>query len=486
MTKSRTLWPKVSPAFVEKNLTGHKILGLAVAAVLYLVCLSGTVTVFYIDIQAWETANLATVTTLKPEGVAAAMTDARTYIPAGSKDTGIYVYTPTSDLHRLTVQAGDQVRGYDGDGRYIGRAEHPVTDALTELHYYLHLPSSFGMIVVGISGVAMLALILGGLLAHPRILKDAFLWRLNGTPRVNRADLHNRIGVWASPFHIVLALTGALIGLSQIVVLIVAAGFFHGDTSAASAPLFGTPPAAVTAGQVSRASIVAALTTLQRDHPDAAPDYISLDNLGSDHESLSVSAEIKNRLVYGDEFVFSADGRLQGIQRMSQGNLGKQIYASMYKLHFGSFGGVWVRWAYVLLGAGLCLICTTGIDIWLLKSAQKGRAYPGLHRVWIAFVWAAPTAMAIAALMTLMVSVPYVPVFWGIAVVQSLLGLAGRSQTEVSTINRCVLAVSLLALVVGHVFRFGLLSFSTGLGVNLSLFVLAVALLASGLIKSGR
>ena len=57
MTKSRTIWPKMSAAFVAQNLTGHKILGLAAAAVLYLICLSGTATVFYSDIERWETAN---------------------------------------------------------------------------------------------------------------------------------------------------------------------------------------------------------------------------------------------------------------------------------------------------------------------------------------------------------------------------------------------------------------------------------------------
>ena len=62
MTKSRTLWPKVSAAFVAQNLTGHKILGLATAAILYLICLSGTATVFYIDLERWETANAGKTT----------------------------------------------------------------------------------------------------------------------------------------------------------------------------------------------------------------------------------------------------------------------------------------------------------------------------------------------------------------------------------------------------------------------------------------
>ena len=473
MSKSRTLWPKVPAAFVESTLTGHKILGLIAAAVLYLICLSGTVTVFYTDTQAWETPNLPAVAALKPEGVAAAIADGRAHLPK-TPGASIYVYTPTPDFHRLSVQVGKTVRGYDGDGRYVGDASHPVTDALTELHYQLHLPSTIGFVLVGIFGVAMLALIVGGLLAHPRIFKDAFLWRLNGTPRLNRADLHNRIGVWASPFHIVIALSGALIGLSSILSLVAATGMFHGDTNKASAALFGTPPAELKSGQVTSAAIVTALTTLKHDYPDARPNFIGIENVGTDHEALTVNAEIRDRLVYGDEFTFAADGRLRDAHYMSKGAAGKQIYASLYKLHFGSFGGVWVRWAYLLLGAGLCLICTTGIDIWLLKSAQKGKPYPLLHRVWTGFVWAVPFAMAAAALLTIAAAVPYVPVFWGVTVVASLFGLAARTPEQVSKIGRLAFAASLLALVAVHTVHFGAVAWSTGLGVNLSLLVLAI------------
>ncbi len=477
MTGSRTLWPKVPAAFVEKNLTGHKILGLVAAAVLYLICLSGTATVFYTDMQDWETPGLPAVTALKPEGVAAAITDARAHIARADAGSPIYVYTPTSDFHRLTVQAGKTVRGYDGDGRFAGIASHPVTDAITELHYDLHLPSTLGFIVVGLGGVVILALVIGGFTAHPRLLKDAFLWRLNGTPRVNRADLHNRIGVWASPFHIVIALSGALIGLSQVLTLVAAIGFYHGDTTAASAPLFGPSAVASGQGQVTPAAIVAALATIHRDVPDATPNFIGINAPGSGHETLDVNALIKDRLVYGDEFHFTADGRLEAAVLLSKGPAGQQIFASLYKLHFGSFGGVWVQWAYLVLGAGLTLICTTGVDIWLLKSAQKGRPWPRLHRVWTAFVWAAPTALAIAALVTLTAHFPYVPVFWLTIAALTLAGLAGRTYTKVSKIGRCTLAASLLALVAAHALRFGMLAFTAGLGVNLSLLALAMALL---------
>lgn len=478
MSKSRTLWPKMSAAFVAQNLTGHKILGLATAAVLYLICLSGTATVFYSDIERWETAGVPEAGAFNAKAVARAMTDVRQHIPSDNKETVIYAATPTPDYPRLVAGIGEDVRVYDAQGNYGGSGNHPATHGLTELHYQFHLPSTIGLIFVGITGIAMMALILGGLLAHPRLLKDAFLWRLNSTPRINRADLHNRIGVWASPFHIVIALTGALIGLSQVFLLVTALTFHKGDTVAAFAPVYPDIAAQNRGkthdGQVTPDAIIRALATIKTSHPTVNPNYVMINDVGTDHETLSVNAEIPNRLVYGDEWEFDAKGNLAGQQHLSDGAAGQQVYASLYRLHFGNFGGLWVRWAYVLFGAGLCLICTTGMDIWLLKSAQKGRPYPRLHKVWTAFVWGAPVALTLATLTTLTATLPFVPVFWGLTVVLSLAGLLAASQVILSKIGRYLFAGSLLLLVAGHVVRSGANSFSqAALGLNMTMLVLA-------------
>ncbi len=314
----KSIWPKVPAAFVDTNLTGHKILGLVTAAVLYLISLSGTATVFYIDIERWETAKLTEVQHFSPQAVATAIGDMRQHATKGA--FSINVTTPTPDYPRLSLTAGDEhARVYDADGRYSGPGDHPAMTGLTELHYYLHLPTTFGMIVVGLGGLAMLALIVGGLLAHPRIFRDAFVWRLNSTPRINRGDLHNRIGVWASPFHIVIALTGALIGLSQIFVLVSALAFNNGDTGKAFSALYPDISSKAHAGQMSDAAIVKALTTFTAGHPEIHPNYIMVSNLGSDHESLNVSAEIADRLVYGDNWEFDGKGNPVGRLHLADG-----------------------------------------------------------------------------------------------------------------------------------------------------------------------
>ncbi len=473
MRARRPPWPKVSAAFVQQNLTGHKILGLAVCALLYLICLSGTMTVFYLDLQRWE-AGRAPDAVFTPQGVAAALTDARAYQPKGT--TALTASTPTHDAPRLTVGAGAVHRAYDSAGRYAGPAETPATDGLTALHYDLHLPV-VGLTVVGLGGIAIAALLIGGLLAHPRIFKDAFLWRPRAGARLNRSDLHNRMGVWASPFHLAIAVTGALIGLAQIVVLVAGLSFYKGDTTAAGVPLFGDQTVKTAEGRMGPAELATAFRTLKQGFSDAEPNYVSLNNLGSDHESLTVWADIPDRLAYGEAFEFDGKGHLVARHHLTDGSLGKQAYASLYRLHFGSFGGIWVRWAYTALGMGLTLLCTTGMDIWLLKAAQKGRPHPRLHRFWTGFVWGAPVAIAAAAGLTAHWPNAFAAAFWGTLAVLAVGGLCLKSVEQASIVGRRLLAASLLALVADHALRFG--------GIGATTWAVDVALLATALLSAG-
>lgn len=482
MTHNRPIWPKAAAAFVQKNLTGHKILGLAFAGLLYLICLSGAATVFYQTLQLWETAG-APDAAFSAQGVAAAIADGRLRQPKGA--VSLSASLPTPDLPRLTVMAGETHLAYDGAGRFAGKTGAPATDGLCALHYELNIPGVAGLILVGIGGVAIVALLIGGLLAHPRIFKDAFVWRFRAGARLNRSDLHNRVGVWASPFHLAIGLTGALIGLSQVILLVAGLTFYKGDLTAAAAPLYGDMSAKTVAGRMDATALTAAFDALRRDFPGARPSYLTLNHLNTDHESLTVWADMPDRLVYAEQFEFDGKGRLSARHHLDDGALGKQVYSSLYRVHFGAFGGVWILWAWCLLGFGLTAICATGMDIWLLKSAQKGKSHPRLHRLWVGFVWAAPAAMCAAALASLIAGAPFAAVFWPALALISVAAVALPTAALASIVGRATLAALLLMLIGAHIARFGAASGAgAALWVNLSLLAIALTCLLSTLKKA--
>jgi uncharacterized iron-regulated membrane protein len=100
---------------------------------------------------------------------------------------------------------------------------------------------------------------------------------------------------------------------------------------------------------------------------------------------------------------------------MADGRLGQQAASSTYSLHFGDYGGLTVKLAYVLFGGALTGICGTGVSIWLGKRRRRGHHEPRLARMWDAIIWGTPTALGVtlAARLVFGNSVPFAALFWG-------------------------------------------------------------------------
>ena len=241
--RKRLLLP---PDFVRAMLAGHSALGLAFAALIYVVCLSGTLAVFAYEFQRWEQPDGPTVRgSVSPETVAAALAAGYAQALADNSAHDMFILAPALTGSRLIVSYHDHQTGVEGswladaEGRLVMRAKAPWTEFLTHLHINLHLPRTWGMFIVGLTGVALLSSLVSGLLSHPRIFKDAFALRWGGSKRLQEADLHNRLGVWGLPFHIAVSLTGALLGLATLIVGVLALAAYEGDSEKAFATLLG-------------------------------------------------------------------------------------------------------------------------------------------------------------------------------------------------------------------------------------------------------
>ena len=283
----------------------------------------------------------------------------------------------------------------DANGTPDRPEAHAWTEFMLFLHMYLHLPPVLGLLVVGGLGAMLAALAITGLAAHPRIFRDAFRLRLRGGGQLARADLHNRLGVWLLPFTLALAFTGAAIGLGQIVFLSVASERYGGDPEAVYAPLFGAhPPHDATPAPLARAD--RAVAWMAEHHPEHRITYVTLEEPMTAGQQIEVLADHERRLIYGETYRFDGDGNFVGKVGLSDGPAGQQAVASVYKLHFGSFGGVFVEIAYLLFGLALCAVTATGMTIWLMKRRARGLASPRLESFWAVVVWGSPLALLLA------------------------------------------------------------------------------------------
>ncbi|MDE0405240.1 MAG: PepSY-associated TM helix domain-containing protein [Nitrospira sp.] len=231
---------KASRKFVERALSGHSSLGLATAAFLYLLTVSGIISVFNHELQRWEQPGAPELVPISPQAAErAAISTLAIQQPPTSH---FFIQLPTDDLPRVVLTTDTRAVFADGSGTIVAEESHPWTQFVLDLHYYLHLPEKIGLTVVGMLGVMLLGSLISGFLAHPSIFRDAFAFRFSGSARLAQADLHNRLSVWTSPFHISIALTGAILGLASMTAFTIATLDHAGNTEAVFAPVFGEEP----------------------------------------------------------------------------------------------------------------------------------------------------------------------------------------------------------------------------------------------------
>ena len=400
---------------VRKGLDAHSAIGLVCCALLYLICATGTAVVLYEEWQRFEQPDAPEMTGIAPAAVQQGIENVLAAESDRDTTTHLYVHMPTEALPRTTITTDTQAFHVDADGAIVVPEENAWAEFLLALHYRLNLPAVYGMTLVGAFGAMIVALSISGIVAHPRIFRDAFRLRARRRDDVATVDWHNRLAVWSLPFALAIALTGAMIGLFYVSGGSMAASAYGGDSEAAIAPIFGAEAEAdLTPAPV--ADAVPALTYMAREYPDVTPYYVILHDPRTAGQHVQIVGEHERRLIFGEYYAFGPQGEFHGTAGMADGTVGQQLAASTYNLHFGNYGGLPVKIAYIVFGLALTVVVATGTFIWLNKRARQGRPAPRLAAAWWGMVYGVPIALAATFIARLAIgnTAPFVALFWGV------------------------------------------------------------------------
>lgn len=452
----------LAPDFVRAMLAGHSALGLAFAALIYVVCLTGTLSVFLHDFRRWEQPDAPRVTVApSPEMVGSVLATAYAEAARHAAVPDIFVSWDGRLTPHFFASYHDHKSGGETEwlvnarGELAAKAAAPWSEFLVALHMQLHLPRTWGLALVGLTGVALLASLISGLLSHPRIFRDAFALRLGGSVRLQEADLHNRLGVWGLPFHFAVSLSGALLGLSVLIVGVLALAAYDGDSEKAFAEILG-PHATSESTAAPLPDVVAMMARVREEHPGARLSFIQLEHAGTAGQLAKIAMQSPGHLAFYETYFFDRAGKSLGNAGFEAGSLGQQILGALQPLHFGWFGGVAIKLVYGLLGLALTIVTHSGVAIWLARRRDSGRPAPRWERLWAALAWSQPLALSVVAILALTnLADMLLAGYLGAVVATLVLGLWTADRRACVGILRQLATVGLVIVVATHLVIWG-------------------------------
>ena len=406
----------------QNALNAHNWVGVFLSVLLFLVCLSGTVAVFHLEFERWEQPHIQEMDNVSPQVIEKAMDTFLAQNPEESHH--LYVVFPTSDIPRLVVENDHKAYFADQEGNLLEEESVSFTQMLVDLHLYLNLPQSWGMILVSALGAIICTLVITGIIAHKRMSKDAFKLRRGGNGQQAQIDLHNRFGLWAAPFHLVIGITGAYFGMAGIILVTVATLNYNGDRDAVVNQIFTPDP--VLAPQEGKPVIGKAFAQMETLAPEKSPIFLTVHEVGEPEQFIEIYAKAPNRMIYAEGYRFDTAGNFVGVAGYEFGEWGKQLVWAMYRLHFGDFAGMTSKWLYFVLGVMLTMLCVSGMEVWLSKKAHP----PLASRLWYSVVWGSVSALALTAIADMFISGSLIAVFWCVMAVNTVLTVVLKRMTK--------------------------------------------------------
>ncbi|AWW74050.1 peptidase [Erythrobacter sp. KY5] len=407
-------------SFVRRMIDSHSVLGLGLAALIYIVSVTGAFTLFVPEISLWENRGVATSKSISPEIAAKAAHNAEAQLKPGNEILNVVLYAPDEFKNYTTVRLNERPDAQSelistdwivdpNSGELLSEIDAPYAHFIEDLHTVLHLPRPWGRYLVGLVGVVMFTLILSGIFAHPTIFKDAFKMRLDRNARLAWTDMHNRLSVWGLPYHLVLTFTGAFLGVAGITVSALAFVAFEGDTEKAISAING--PQAIEGAPPMESSPDYASMLRRSEQPGRSFALLVANNPKDSGQTTSI--------VYGENGILSM--RSSDIYRNNGeflekfggrgSEVGARIFGAVQPLHYGTFGGYPIKLLYFVLALALTYITSTGMMIWFKRKMQQGQPKLKTEAAWRGMTTGLTLSLAAGAVMaTSGMTLPMAPI----------------------------------------------------------------------------
>ncbi|PRP92609.1 hypothetical protein ENSA5_47900 [Enhygromyxa salina] len=301
--------------------------------------------------------------------------------PAGAGHPWIQADFFDSDRELVRVELDPET------GAERGRGQGPLW-ILRELHRRLLIQPVLGELALGVVGFGLGLVLLSGLATRRWLRPRTRAATHKRAPLTMRA--HQWLGLGLLPVATLWAWTGALLGLTLIIVPIVGGAAYGGDRNALMHEVLAVDRPPLDEGSATLAptrlrELVAsgACPAIREQLPDAELHRILI------HHPTQASARIRvdlegRGLLARASFTVDASGELLDCRSLPRAGIGLQSFMASVALHYGEWDTPGlsrrvVDGAYLLLGAGLVALAWLGGCLLARRRARDGDARGALY-----------------------------------------------------------------------------------------------------------
>ncbi|MFL1895214.1 PepSY-associated TM helix domain-containing protein [Aquimarina sp. 2-A2] len=365
----------------------HTVSGIVISVALYIIFFAGAFALVKDEITAWEKGNTApTVSaeaidytklaqTIEEDGYALYGRDIR-IIPPDAKKEIYVILSPSQDSTVVTPTDKPRYFLVNQDTYTISPyyGFYSFGELLYRLHFFHQIPS-IGIYIAGFVALFFLFAIVTGVIIHwKKIISNFNLFRPTAKLKTVWTDAHTALGVIGLPFQFVFAVTSCFLCLSALV--LVPANFIYDydqeQLMQDVRPMSTTYP--IEGNMDTSLDLNSFMKRAASEWENFEINQVYIRNYGDANMKFQVDGllNVSEEFVgYGRVVYDMATDTIASIKDPHERNYTEAVEIAIKRLHFGDYGGMWIKTLYFLLALCTCFVIITGVLIWLEARNKK-------------------------------------------------------------------------------------------------------------------